>query len=147
MLLHMQATACPFCNRPLPRCSVCLMTLGIIPDSARNGQLAHYNAPMRGMWVFTGSCGSAYELDGILQTVLTTQSYSVKPVGMADMLHTSWNGFTAKLARSHAEPVLLQIVITDVLMNSEQQSSILQLISYHDSPTSTIAGLCTGYLI
>lgn len=41
------ATACPSCNRPLPRCSVCLMTLGIIPDSARNGQLAHHNAPMR----------------------------------------------------------------------------------------------------
>jgi len=42
-----RATACPFCNRPLPRCSVCLMTLGIIPDSARNGQLTHHNAPMR----------------------------------------------------------------------------------------------------
>jgi len=41
------ATACPSCNRPLPRCSVCLMTLGIIPDSARNGQLAHHNTPMR----------------------------------------------------------------------------------------------------
>jgi WD repeat-containing protein mio len=47
-LLRMKVTACPFCSRPLPRCSVCLMTLGIIPDSARNGQLARYNAPMRG---------------------------------------------------------------------------------------------------
>ncbi|KAI9450344.1 hypothetical protein BJY52DRAFT_1206162 [Lactarius psammicola] len=42
-----KATACPFCNRPLPRCSVCLMTLGILPDSARNGQLAHQNALTR----------------------------------------------------------------------------------------------------
>lgn len=42
-----KATACPHCNRPLPRCSVCLMTLGILPDSARNGQLAHQNALMR----------------------------------------------------------------------------------------------------
>ena len=45
---EIEATACPFCNRPLPRCSVWLMTLGIIPDSTRNGQLAHHNAPMRG---------------------------------------------------------------------------------------------------
>jgi WD repeat-containing protein mio len=62
MLLRMQATACPFCHRPLPRCSVCLMTLGIIPDSARNGQLAHYNAPMRGACILTmtKSCRSAY---------------------------------------------------------------------------------------
>lgn len=42
-----KATACPHCNRPLPRCSVCLMTLGILPDSARNGQLAHQNALTR----------------------------------------------------------------------------------------------------
>ena len=48
-LLRMEATACPFCSRPLPRCSVCLMTLGVLPDSARNAQLAHQNAPMRGM--------------------------------------------------------------------------------------------------
>ncbi|KAI0305481.1 hypothetical protein B0F90DRAFT_1808734 [Multifurca ochricompacta] len=47
MFSKMKATACPFCNRPLPRCSVCLMTLGIIPDSARNGELAHHDAPMR----------------------------------------------------------------------------------------------------
>ncbi|KAI0266669.1 hypothetical protein BC834DRAFT_872947 [Gloeopeniophorella convolvens] len=42
-----RATACPFCNRPLPRCSVCLMTLNIIPDAARNCQLAHHNASTR----------------------------------------------------------------------------------------------------
>jgi len=59
-LLQTKATACPFCNRPLPRCSVCLMTLGIIPDSARNGQLAHYNAPMRGTLARIESRISAY---------------------------------------------------------------------------------------
>ncbi|KZT65334.1 hypothetical protein DAEQUDRAFT_747081 [Daedalea quercina L-15889] len=34
-----RATACPHCGRPLPRCSVCLMTLSIVQDSARNAAL------------------------------------------------------------------------------------------------------------
>ncbi|KIY67134.1 hypothetical protein CYLTODRAFT_376717 [Cylindrobasidium torrendii FP15055 ss-10] len=32
-------TVCPHCARPLPRCSVCLMSLSIIPDIAREMQL------------------------------------------------------------------------------------------------------------
>ncbi|KAI0066182.1 WD40 repeat-like protein [Artomyces pyxidatus] len=42
-----RATACPFCNRPLPRCSVCLMNLSIVPDSVRDNQLSHHNAALR----------------------------------------------------------------------------------------------------
>lgn len=34
-----QATACPHCGRPLPRCSVCLMALSIVQDVARNAAL------------------------------------------------------------------------------------------------------------
>ncbi|KZP05522.1 hypothetical protein FIBSPDRAFT_765742 [Athelia psychrophila] len=33
------ATSCPHCNRALPRCSVCLMTLSIVPDDQRNYEL------------------------------------------------------------------------------------------------------------
>lgn len=34
-------TACPNCNRALPRCSVCLMTLGIVHDPAREIELGY----------------------------------------------------------------------------------------------------------
>ncbi|KIK67254.1 hypothetical protein GYMLUDRAFT_37335 [Collybiopsis luxurians FD-317 M1] len=34
-------TACPNCGRALPRCSICLMTLGIVQDSYRETELAH----------------------------------------------------------------------------------------------------------
>ncbi|VDB83247.1 unnamed protein product [Peniophora sp. CBMAI 1063] len=37
-------TACPHCGRPLPRCSVCLMYLSILPDPTRDGIHAHHNA-------------------------------------------------------------------------------------------------------
>jgi hypothetical protein len=37
----MQKTACPHCGRALPRCSVCLMTLGIVQDGAREAELIH----------------------------------------------------------------------------------------------------------
>ncbi|KAI0318845.1 hypothetical protein OF83DRAFT_1113636 [Amylostereum chailletii] len=40
-------TTCPHCNRPLPRCSVCLMSLTVLADAAREGQLAHHNAAFR----------------------------------------------------------------------------------------------------
>jgi len=36
-----RATACPNCGRALPRCSICLMTLGIVQDVAREAELAH----------------------------------------------------------------------------------------------------------
>ncbi|KAF9227102.1 WD40 repeat-like protein [Gyrodon lividus] len=32
-------TACPNCSRALPRCSVCLMTLSIVPDANRDAEL------------------------------------------------------------------------------------------------------------
>ncbi|KAH9948641.1 hypothetical protein B0H21DRAFT_732415 [Amylocystis lapponica] len=31
-----RATACPHCGKPLPRCSICLMTLSIVQDSSRH---------------------------------------------------------------------------------------------------------------
>ena len=34
-LTLLQAMVCPQCGRPLPRCSVCLMTLNLAPESAR----------------------------------------------------------------------------------------------------------------
>jgi hypothetical protein len=117
----MEATACPFCNRPLPRCSVCLMTLGIIPDSTRNGQLAHYNAPVRGRpTAYTSRMPHLSLLVNGLQIVLTMQSCFVRPADMADMLRTFWNGSTVKLAQSREGPAQLQIVIIDALMNFEQ---------------------------
>ncbi|KAH7928941.1 hypothetical protein BV22DRAFT_1030156 [Leucogyrophana mollusca] len=36
-----RSTACPNCSRALPRCSVCLMTLSIIPDTTRDSELSH----------------------------------------------------------------------------------------------------------
>ncbi|KAF8917059.1 hypothetical protein CPB85DRAFT_1431673 [Mucidula mucida] len=39
-----KATSCPHCSRSLPRCSVCLMTLSVIPDAAREVELAHTSA-------------------------------------------------------------------------------------------------------
>ncbi|KAA1475125.1 hypothetical protein DENSPDRAFT_873810 [Dentipellis sp. KUC8613] len=42
-----RATGCPFCNRALPRCSVCLMNISVVPDAVRDGQLAHHNARLR----------------------------------------------------------------------------------------------------
>ncbi|KAJ3724673.1 hypothetical protein C8R42DRAFT_662481 [Lentinula raphanica] len=35
-------TACPHCGRALPRCSICLMTLGIVPDAHREADLTQY---------------------------------------------------------------------------------------------------------
>ncbi|KAG2154425.1 uncharacterized protein EDB93DRAFT_1223264 [Suillus bovinus] len=37
-------TACPHCSRALPRCSVCLMTLSIVPDCTRDAGLAQSQA-------------------------------------------------------------------------------------------------------
>ncbi|KAH9892448.1 hypothetical protein C8Q73DRAFT_761814 [Cubamyces lactineus] len=34
-----RATVCPHCSRPLPRCSVCLMTLSLVPESARGSSI------------------------------------------------------------------------------------------------------------
>ncbi|KAJ4483259.1 hypothetical protein J3R30DRAFT_3284977 [Lentinula aciculospora] len=34
-------TTCPNCGRALPRCSICLMTLGIVPDAYREIELSH----------------------------------------------------------------------------------------------------------
>ncbi|OSC97421.1 hypothetical protein PYCCODRAFT_1419471 [Trametes coccinea BRFM310] len=36
---HLRATQCPHCSRPLPRCSVCLMTLSLVPDSSRGSSI------------------------------------------------------------------------------------------------------------
>ncbi|KAI0338210.1 hypothetical protein BDW22DRAFT_1487781 [Trametopsis cervina] len=36
-----KATACFHCARPLPRCSICLMTLSVASDAARNAELNH----------------------------------------------------------------------------------------------------------
>jgi hypothetical protein len=46
-LMCIQPTACPYCGRALPRCSICLMTLSIIPDDTREAELAH--SPNKGM--------------------------------------------------------------------------------------------------
>ena len=46
------------------------MTLGIIPDSARNGQLAHHNAPMRGRaFAYANSSPHLILLDDIPDSV------------------------------------------------------------------------------
>lgn len=37
-------TACPHCSRALPRCSVCLMTLSIVPDCTRDAELSQSQA-------------------------------------------------------------------------------------------------------
>lgn len=41
---NLRATSCSHCGRSLPRCSICLMTLSIVPDSARNAELTHAQA-------------------------------------------------------------------------------------------------------
>ncbi|KAJ6516352.1 hypothetical protein C8R45DRAFT_241220 [Mycena sanguinolenta] len=38
---HRPATTCANCSRALPRCSVCLMTLSIVPDAARDVELVY----------------------------------------------------------------------------------------------------------
>ncbi|KAF8134417.1 hypothetical protein EV363DRAFT_1562004 [Boletus edulis] len=40
-------TACPNCNRALPRCSVCLMTLSMAPDANRNAELVNTQATFK----------------------------------------------------------------------------------------------------
>ncbi|TBU61554.1 hypothetical protein BD310DRAFT_872921 [Dichomitus squalens] len=35
-----RATLCPNCSRPLPRCSICLMTLNLAPDTGRGSTLS-----------------------------------------------------------------------------------------------------------
>jgi len=42
--LGARSTACFHCGRPLPKCSICLMTLNIVQDSARNAELAHVSS-------------------------------------------------------------------------------------------------------
>jgi hypothetical protein len=137
----MEATACPFCNRPLPRCSVCLMTLSIIPDSTRNGQLEHHNAPMRGRLTAYASRIPHLNslLNDVIQIVLTMQSCFVRPAGMADMLRTSSSGSTVRLAQSREDPAQLQIVTIDALMNFEQPGA--QNDSFY---SSFLTALSTG---
>ncbi|THV05759.1 hypothetical protein K435DRAFT_849750 [Dendrothele bispora CBS 962.96] len=40
-------TVCPSCKRSLPRCSVCLMTLGIVPDAMREIELSDASSGSR----------------------------------------------------------------------------------------------------
>ncbi|THH28339.1 hypothetical protein EUX98_g5852 [Antrodiella citrinella] len=42
--LGARSTACFHCGRPLPKCSICLMTLNIVQDSARNAELANVSS-------------------------------------------------------------------------------------------------------
>lgn len=96
------------------------MTLGIIPDSARNGQLAHYNAPMRGTLARIESRISAYRWMVFSQIVLTMPSCFVRPADMVDTLRTSSSGSTARLVQSRAELAPLQIVTIDAPMISDR---------------------------
>ncbi|KAI0699871.1 hypothetical protein C8T65DRAFT_742322 [Cerioporus squamosus] len=50
-----RATLCPHCSRPLPRCSVCLMTLNLAPESAR-GQSAIPSETLQEALVFCQTC-------------------------------------------------------------------------------------------
>ncbi|KAH7888971.1 hypothetical protein F5I97DRAFT_2006108 [Phlebopus sp. FC_14] len=42
-----RSTACPNCSRALPRCSVCLMTLSIVPDASRDTELLNDQSPYK----------------------------------------------------------------------------------------------------
>jgi hypothetical protein len=86
-------------------------------------------------------------VNGVIQIVLTMQSYFVRLAGMAGMLRTSSSGFTVRLAQSREEPARLQIVIIDALMNFEQLGAqserlILHFVSYFPTsityPTMTV---------
>ncbi|GBE80545.1 WD40 repeat-like protein [Sparassis crispa] len=66
---HPRATACPHCSRPLPRCSICLMTLSIVQDTARNAALARSEArdTIDDALVFCQTCRHGGHASHILQ--------------------------------------------------------------------------------
>ncbi|THH10667.1 hypothetical protein EW145_g1164 [Phellinidium pouzarii] len=53
-----RAAACPLCGRALPRCSVCLMSISIVPDSGRECDLFHssFRDTVDDAFVFCQSC-------------------------------------------------------------------------------------------
>ncbi|KAI0949126.1 hypothetical protein AcW1_008824 [Taiwanofungus camphoratus] len=67
---NLPATACPHCGRPLPRCSVCLMTLSIVQDVSRNVALVRSNIEMNTMdeaLVFCQTCRHGGHASHILE--------------------------------------------------------------------------------
>ncbi|CAL1705967.1 unnamed protein product [Somion occarium] len=64
-----KATSCVHCSRPLPRCSVCLMTLSIVQDTPRNAELAHANPKdtIDGALVFCQTCRHGGHASHILE--------------------------------------------------------------------------------
>ncbi|KAI5123084.1 hypothetical protein M0805_000518 [Coniferiporia weirii] len=53
-----RAAACPWCGRALPRCSVCLMSVCIVPDSGRENDLLHssFRDTIDDAFVFCQTC-------------------------------------------------------------------------------------------
>jgi len=53
-----RSASCPWCGRALPRCSVCLMSVGIIPDCGReNGQLhSSFRDTLDDAFIFCQAC-------------------------------------------------------------------------------------------
>lgn len=59
--IHSQATVCPHCVRPLPRCSVCLMALSIVQDATRNAALVRAGSGgASALSLSTGQCQSVH---------------------------------------------------------------------------------------
>lgn len=113
-----QATACPHCNRALPRCSICLLTLNIVQDGPREVELM--NSQHRGTdcpFYFPGLTDVLAILT--LQTHTTMLSSFVNHVDMVDMQHIFFNGSLEMKVHDHMAFVLLRIVIVDVRMNSD----------------------------
>lgn len=91
----LQNNVCPNCGKALPRCSICLMTLNVASDPARDAYLRHTGP--RGMHDL--SYGRQYLTDFLEKTLSRRRSYFVRPVGTAATRPISWNGFLGTTQR------------------------------------------------
>ncbi|TFK74207.1 hypothetical protein BDN72DRAFT_813031 [Pluteus cervinus] len=84
-----QATACPHCNRALPRCSICLLTLSIVQDGPREVELmnSQHRDPYDDAIVICQSCRHGGHATHILQWFFGDEgarSHGVCPVADCD---------------------------------------------------------------
>ncbi|KAJ3748918.1 hypothetical protein DFH05DRAFT_1388833 [Lentinula detonsa] len=90
-----KATTCPHCGRALPRCSICLMTLGIVPDAHRETDLTQYQDTIDDAILLCLGCRHGGHASHILQWFFgedgTVLSDRVCPV--ADCAHQCGNEF------------------------------------------------------
>jgi hypothetical protein len=125
---YLQATSCPHCGRALPRCSICLMTLGIVRDDERNYDLMR--SRFKGAFIhFLMDCIILCS-GRLIQILSTMRLSSVRPVDTEDTHPIYSTGFSVRTGSNLIQHVLSQIVIAVVLKSFRAKTSCTFLCRY-----------------